>query len=44
MSLMKCLWLHGSDASEDIEDLLLPGCGDRGVEEEFMHSDKIDLK
>lgn len=41
MSFMECLWLHGSDASENIEDLLLPVCGNRGMEEEFVHSDEI---
>lgn len=37
MSFVEGLGLHGGDAGEDVEDLGVPGCGDGGVEEEFVH-------
>lgn len=37
---MKSLRLHGGDAGKDGEDLGVPGGGNGGVEEEFVHFGK----
>ena len=34
------LGLHGGDAGEDGEDLVVPGYGDGAVEEEFVHCER----